>query len=225
MPSAAPNRPSVGAPGSSWGGKRDYSGVLEYWHMVRRHQTAVIAAAIIGMVWGFFNTLSEPRIYQARTSIEIQSMNDDFLNMKELTPTTIDSASSSDADMQTQVRIMQSETLIRRVVEKMQSRRPADPLPLPDRLSAWRKALGIAPPTPDQLWQMALGSAAGGVRVHVSAGTRIVDLSCDSTSGQIAADFINTLANEYDRAKPRDTVEEYRRHRRMAHQPATRFAG
>jgi capsular exopolysaccharide synthesis family protein len=198
MPSAGPNnRASVGSAGSSWGGKRDYSGLLEYWHMVRRHQMAVVAAAVLGAIWGFGNTLSEPRIYQAHASIEIQSMNDNFLNMKELTPTNEGAGMGSDADIQTQVRIIQSAALIRRVVAKMQARPPVDPLPLPDRLSAWRKALGIAPPTREQLWQEALGTAAGGIRVHATGTTRIVDLSDDSTSGAIAADFLNTLASEY----------------------------
>jgi capsular exopolysaccharide synthesis family protein len=198
MPSApgAP-RVSVGSAGSSWGGKRDYSGVLEYFHMVRRHQTAVIVAVILGGIWGFYGTLSEPRIYQAHATIEIQAMNDNFLNLKELTPTNDSGSMGSDADIQTQVRILESASLSRRVMEKMQTKpRPAS-LPLPDRLSAWRKALGIKSPTNEELWQQALGSAAGGVRVHASGVTRIVDLSDDSTSGEVAADFLNTLAEQY----------------------------
>ena len=184
-------------PGTSWGGKRDYSGVLEYWHMVRRHQTAVIAAAAIGAIVGFCQTLSEPRIFQARATVEIQSLNDNFLNMKELNPVDREGSMSTDSDIQTQVRILQSNKLIRRVVAKMSQTPPTEPLPLTDRLSAWRRALGIAPPTNKQLWEQALGSAAGGVRVRATGLTRIVDLTCDSTSPQVAADFVNTLASEY----------------------------
>ncbi|HYA18788.1 MAG TPA: hypothetical protein VEF06_15045, partial [Bryobacteraceae bacterium] len=196
-PGAGGPRASVGSPGSSWGGKRDYSGVLEYWHMVRRHQTAVIIAVILGGIWGFCNTLSEPRIYQAHATIEIQAMNDNFLNMKELTPTSDSASMGSDTDIQTQVRIIQSGSLIRRAVDKMQAKPHPASLPLPDRLSAWRQALGIKPPSNEELWKEALGSAAGGVRVHSSPLTRIVDLTCDSTSGEVAADFLNTLAEEY----------------------------
>lgn len=181
-------------PGTSWGGKRDYSGVLEYWHMVRRHQKMVIAAGVAGAIFGFFQTLSEPRIFQAHATVEIQSLNDNFLNMKELSPVDR-GGTNSDADIQTQVRILQSNRLLRRVSAKM--RPPAAPLPLPDRMSAWRKALGILPPTNEQLWDLALGSAAGGVRVRATGVTRIVDLTCDSTSPQVAADFVNLLANEY----------------------------
>jgi capsular exopolysaccharide synthesis family protein len=72
-----------------------------------------------------------------------------------------------------------------------------EPLPPTDRLSAWRRALGISPPSNDDLWKEALGSAAGGVQVRASGVTRIVDLSCDSTSPKMAADFLNALTEEY----------------------------
>jgi succinoglycan biosynthesis transport protein ExoP len=196
-PGVGGQRASVGAPGSSWGGKRDYSGVLEYWHMVRRHQTAVAVAVVLGGIWGFCNTLSEPRIYQAHATIEIQAMNDNFLDLKALTPTSDSTSMMSDSDIQTQVRIIQSGSVIRRVMDKMRARPHPANLPLTDRLSAWRQALGIKTPSNDDLWQEALGSAAGGLRVHSSPLNRIVDLTCDSTSGAVAADFLNTLAEEY----------------------------
>ena len=142
--------------GASSGGKRDYSGVLEYWHMVRRHQTAVIAAASIGAIVGFCQTLSEPRIYQAHATVEIQSMNDNFLNMKELNPVDRSGSMSSDSDIQTQVRILQSNKLIRRVVARMSQTPPTAPLPLTDRLSAWRRALGQVRHWPGGLRRLAL---------------------------------------------------------------------
>jgi capsular exopolysaccharide synthesis family protein len=182
--------------GASLGQKRDASGLLEYWLMIRRHQVAVILAAVLGGVAGFFTTLSAPRLYQATATIEIQGLNDNFLNMKELSPTD-QGGSYSDTDIQTQVSILQSATLIRRVTAKMVEPSAAESIPLPDRLSAWRKALGISPPSPHELWEQALGTASGSVRVRSSALTRIVELSTDSTSPRLAADFVNTLADEY----------------------------
>ena len=52
-------------------------------------------------------------------------------------------------------------------------------------------------PVAGALWQQALDTAAGSVRVRTSGMNRIVDVSCDSTSPQMAADFCNTLAHEY----------------------------
>jgi succinoglycan biosynthesis transport protein ExoP len=179
------------------GMKRDYSGALEYWQMVRRHKGAVILTTILAGVVGFYTTLSEPRIYQAHTTIEIQSLNEDFLDLKSLNPNMTSDGGDTDTEIQTQVKILQSTTLIRRVTARMVPPPPSQPIPLPNRLSAWRKALGIAPPTQAELWQQALGNAAGSIRARSSGTTRIVDVTCDSTSRKLAADFLNALASEY----------------------------
>lgn len=177
--------------------KREASGLLEYWLMIRRHKAAVILAAFVGGMAGFLTTLSAPRLYQAHTTIEIQPLNDNFLDMKDLTPTDQNGSLSSDSDIPTQVSILESETLIRRTTAKITEPQNAAPMPLPDRMTAWRKALGIASPTQHQLWEQALGTAAGSVRVGNSGMTRILDVSTDSTSPKLAADFVNTLAEEY----------------------------
>jgi capsular exopolysaccharide synthesis family protein len=176
--------------------KRDYGGILEYWQMVRRHQGIVVVAIALGLLAGYFRTLPQERIYQAHTSLEIQGMNEDFLNMRNVTPTASTSY-SPDYDIQTQVRILQSRGLVKAVYDKMAAKKRTGPIEAPDRLSAWRKALNLSPPTPESLWQEALGMAAGSVRVRASGLNRIVDVSCDSTNPQIAAEFLNVLAQEY----------------------------
>ncbi len=179
------------------GVKRDYAGVLEYWQMVRRHKAAVILATLLGGLIAFASTLPAPRIYQARTTLEIQGLNDDFLNFRNVNPTMEGSSYSPDYDIQTQVKILQSKTLIKRVREKLEQQKRTEGLEPPDRLSAWRKALRIASPTPDNLWKQALGVAAGSVKVRSSGTNRIVEVSTDSTNPRVAADFVNTLAAEF----------------------------
>src|SRR5688500_11817782 len=92
--------------------KRDYAGLLEYWQMVRRHKTAVALAIILGGVGGFLLTLSSPRIYQARTSLEIQGLNEEFLNMKSVNPVQSDAGGYYGSDIQTQVKILHSRALV-----------------------------------------------------------------------------------------------------------------
>ncbi len=193
----APARmPLVEMPGP--GLKRDYEGVLEYWQMIRRHKGAVILAAFLGGLIGYLLTLTQLRIYQARTTLEIQGLNEDFLNMRNVNPTAeAGSSYSPDYDIQTQVKILQSRSLINRVRELMDAQKRTDTLRPPDRLSAWRKALRINPPTPDALWKQALGIAAGNLKVRASGTNRIVEVSGDSTSPQLAADFLNTLTKEF----------------------------
>ena len=178
--------------------KREYAGVLEYWQMVRRHPVNVILVTLLAGLIAFLFTLPDPRIYQARLSLEIQGLNDDFLNMKSVNATVEATSSySPDYDIQTQVKIIQSRSLLKRVRDKLEARGPMGNFQPADRLSVWRKALKIAAPTQDALWRQALGMAAGSVRVKSSGTNRIVEVSCDSTNAQVAADFCNTLASEY----------------------------
>ena len=175
--------------------KRDYAGLLEYWQMVRRHKGGMVLAVFLGGLLGFLGTLRSPRIYQARTTLEIQGINEEFLNMKNVNPVS-EGSSYLDTDIQTQVKLLQSRGLLNSVSEKLEPRKPAGLQP-PDRLGVWRKALRINPPDSDALWHQALGVAAGSVKVRSSGTNRIVDVTCDSTNAQLTADFCNTLTQEY----------------------------
>jgi polysaccharide biosynthesis transport protein len=176
--------------------KSENGGIREYWQMLRRHQGMVVLAVFLGLVIGYLRTLPQERIYQAHTALEIQGMNEDFLNMRNVSPTANPSY-SPEYDIQTQVRILQSRGLIKAVYDKLAAKKWTGPIEPADRLSAWRKALRIAPPTPESLWTEALGMAAGSVKAKSSLMNRIVDLSCDSTNPQMAAEFVNALAQEY----------------------------
>jgi capsular exopolysaccharide synthesis family protein len=176
--------------------KNDYGGLLEYWQMVRRNKGAVILAVFIGGLLGFLVTLSSPRVYQATTTLEIRGLNEDFLNMGKVNPVA-ENSPYFDTDLQTQVKVLQSRTLGERVIKKLEGRpRPRDLQP-PDRLGMWRTALKINPPDAATLWRQALATASGGLRVRSSGTNRIVEVSCDSTYAPLAANFCNTLAQEY----------------------------
>ncbi len=178
--------------------KRNYPGFIEYWQMIRRHKGAIIVATFLGGAIGFLLTLADPRIYQARTTLEFQGLNEEFLNMKNFSPTVSDmSGAYLDTDIQTQAKILQSRLLVDHVQAKLEARKPPENLQPPDRLGVWRKALKISPPDSDALWRQALAIAASNVMVRSSGTNRIVEVSCDSTSAQLAADFCNTLTQEY----------------------------
>ena len=192
-PFQSPQTIEIAGPGL----KRDYAGLLEYWQMVRRHKIAVTLAIVAGGIGGFLLTLSSPRVYQARTSLEIQGLNEEFLNMKSVNPVQSDGGGYYRTDIETQVRILQSRALGERALKKVESKVRPERLQPADRLGLWRKTLGISPPSDDEIWKQAIGTAAGSIRVRGSAMNRIVEVTCDSTHPRIAADFCNTLTAEY----------------------------
>ncbi|MGA2326203.1 MAG: polysaccharide biosynthesis tyrosine autokinase [Bryobacteraceae bacterium] len=201
-PRFAPAGPPPARPGYFEPPDQDFDqaasgGLLEYWRMLRRRKGTLVLIAFLGALAGFLLTLPQTPVYQARLSLEIQSVNENFLNMRDVNPT--ESGSSSyypEYDIQTQVRIIQSRSLIERVIKKLDLENR--PLIINDsRLSAWRKALGLPAPKPVSLRDNAIAMAAGNLKVRAQANTRLIEVLCDSTSPNLAADFANTLANEF----------------------------
>ena len=171
-------------------------GLLEYWRILQRRRNTVILIALAGMIAGFIYTVPQTPIYQARTVIEIQSLNTDFLNMRDVEPNTDESDYDPTIEVQTQVHILQSNSLLDRVTQKLDAEaKNLDPPPT--RLQAWRKILhipGKATPTG------AANRSRPGVsnlRVRAEANTRLIEILCDSQDPQVAAKFANTLTSEF----------------------------
>jgi capsular exopolysaccharide synthesis family protein len=169
-------------------------GILEIWRALRQRKGTWLVFAFIGAVIGFLYTLPQVPIYQASTSLEIVALNDNFMNLGRLTPSDTGAAAAS--DVQTQITIMQSGSIIRRVVEKLQAQEGAINVP-PTRYSSWRRALHLSEPSGPQASNMLIAQAAGSVRVHANDKNRVVQVTVDSPSPKLAADFLNVLADEF----------------------------
>jgi len=182
--------PPGGAPPSE---EEASDALVTYWRVLRRHKGVLLLAATLGAIAGVLVKLPETPVYQATVAIEIQGLNDDFLNMRSLNP-TISTSYDPYFDIQTQVREMQSRALMERVVKKMGAMEQAALMVDTGRISAWRKALHLSDPKPPSI-EEALGSA--NVSIKPSISSRIVEISCDSVNPKVAAQFANTMAEEY----------------------------
>jgi capsular exopolysaccharide synthesis family protein len=172
--------------------------LLEYWGMAHRHWTTLGVSAFLGLLAALLLTLPQTPVYRARTSLEIQNLNENFLNMRNVNPTVNDEgSSSSQADLQTQVKILQSDSVLAAVVAKLNVDKKIGSEEDRGRLSAWRKALGLAQPKSVSPREAALSVVNKNLKVQTVAGTRLVEILYDSTDPQLAADFANTLTAEF----------------------------
>ncbi len=177
------------------GPEPESGGMLEYWRILRRRRGTLILIASIGAVMGFLVTLPQTPIYQARTSLEIVGLNQNFLNMKETNPLDEGGAASNTVDIQTQVKILQSKSLLDQVLGKLKV--PAEKDQEPNRTPAWRKALNLPDAEPMDARQQAVKYARKHYKVHGSGQTRIVEVTVDCPTPQIASEFANVLTNEF----------------------------
>jgi polysaccharide biosynthesis transport protein len=170
-------------------------GLIEYWRILNRRKGTVILIAFVGLALGVLVTLPQTPVYQAKAVLEVQNVNDNFMNMKESSP----EAQSYNAltDIQTQIKILQSETLKERTVAKLKLTGPEDLKPQQSRPSAWRKALNLPEPEPVDAQEALLKGMAANMKIRAAGQTRIIEVTVDSTDRELAASFANTLTNEF----------------------------
>jgi capsular exopolysaccharide synthesis family protein len=171
--------------------------LFEYWRLLFRRKGVLLIAGVLGASLGLLISVPQTPIYQARTTLEIQRLNENILNTREIDPSAPNVALSMPEEIQTQIKILQSDSLIERVVAKLSGSNGAVSLTPPSRLSKWRAALGFANAVPVSARDAAIAMAAQNFQVQGFQQAHIVQVLCDSTDPNIAAEFANTLANEF----------------------------
>lgn len=190
--------PGHGEAGSYLYGHRDeleHGGFVEDWRILCRHKGILAGITLMGALAGVLLSIWQSPVYRARTALEIQNINEDFLNIKQVTPVSEGNSSTALTEIATQVRLLQSESLIKRVLTKLKDRFPEDPKVRTSRFSLWRKA--SLPETKPSDESGAAQAAARSLNARVSGLTRVVEASYDSTDPRFAAAFLNTLVQEF----------------------------
>lgn len=167
--------------------------IVELWRFFRRNPVKIVVATALGILLGVILTLPQHRIYQAAATLEIQELNENFMNFKEAYPVSDGTPSLASTDIQTQLRILTSATLVSRVLDKL----PPEPEPPDNGVQLFLRRFTTAPQprTPDR--DALVERARENLQVKEARQARIVDLMYDSPDPRYAADFVNTLSQEY----------------------------
>lgn len=199
--------------------------LLKYLHVLKAHWYLVLLAAFIGMFTGGFFSLKQPAVYRARTSLEVQG-----LNQTSITAARPDFVRQE--DVQTHVKLLQSRILRARVVQKLRPRKEAMPLqeeegektgattdtieikeppPVP-QITPWQMVVALLKPSrPVPPEQRAFGMAVGTLKAVASKEGRIIEITSDSTDPSLAARAANALAAEYMEQKLEERWDSFQR--------------
>ena len=106
--------------------KGEDAGLLDYWRILTRRKRAWATFAMLGALLGFLFAFPRTPEYQASTLVEIVGLNQDFLNMKGTSPITTGGASASDnvSEIQTQIKLLESDSLAHRVIAQLKQHPP-----------------------------------------------------------------------------------------------------
>jgi succinoglycan biosynthesis transport protein ExoP len=165
---------------------------LEYWRAIRGNLLWIFVLTLCGLALGWLFAANQRPLYEARTVLDIRSLNENFLNNQGSSTGTTESV-LPEAYIQTEIKILQSDSIRKRAVDKLSAGiQPGNQ----KRATFWLSALGwLARPSPS-LTDLIV-DAGRRVKVRAVGNTRIVEVFCDAQDGQLAASMCNTVAHTY----------------------------
>jgi polysaccharide biosynthesis transport protein len=159
--------------------------------LLRRYWLLLTALVTVGLAAGFVSVVLSAPMYRSGLLLEIQNANGN------LPKTGGNNYEDNDVNIQTQIGILKSSSFLKKGAERMQS----DNLALaPNRTDVFsRIRQRIRPATQDLVDAQAkeLGIAIETFNAQAVVHTRLIDLSCESSSPEVAAQFLNSMAAEF----------------------------
>ncbi len=143
---------------------------LQLWQTARNNFRTLALFVAAGIAIGLAIAAFQTPLYQATASIEVQGITDNFLKAQDGNPNA--GADAELMDLQTQVRIIQSGSVVAGVADALARNQP-----------------------PAQ--QRAIREAAASLAVYVAGQTRIIQITSSSSDPRAAARFVNTLAASF----------------------------
>lgn len=159
---------------------------------LRRYRGTILLCALGGGLLAVLAAIPQKPVYEARAELEIQDYNDNFLNMRDMDPSSRDHA--TDTYLQTQMRLLQGDALLEKVADRLHLQPPA--AEGPGVFTRLLRTVHLLPqPRPGK--QAFLRDIARRLTIRPVGTTRIVEVIYASEDPQLAANFANTLADEF----------------------------
>ena len=165
-----------------------------------RHKTLFLFIVLCGGALGYLSTIPRPPVYRARALLDIQPLNENFFNMKgnDTTSTTAPAAINAESFLQTQIKLLQSNSVVGRVIEKLKSETWHTPSVIDRFRPAWANAYFLKFLRPQYTTdEQEVLRTADRLKVRAVGATRLVEVLCDGATPQLAMTFCNTLSNEF----------------------------
>jgi capsular exopolysaccharide synthesis family protein len=178
---------------------RDSIGLDEIFARLWQRRKSVLSAALAGLVTGALITAICTPVYRARTAIRLEGLNDRYQNLADIFPfSTIAANGPGEAYLQNELKVLESQTLARRVANRLEIESaqspgpPVSPSPLSKLLA--RLDRGRLSPSADDLRIKAVERA---LTVRSSLKSQVVEIFFDSPDPARAAAGANSVVSEY----------------------------
>lgn len=169
-----------------------YDNLLDYWNVLFRHRKTLLSFLLAGVLGAVVISLIQTPIYRVRTSLEIQGPS--FLESKGTNDSSAGDA-MTESYMETQVKLLQSESLLEDVVDKLKLHQPP--------LTGWGafkvRLRRIFKPKTSSLSEReeSIRQIQRNLTVRTFGNSRLLEVMYESPDPKGAADVANTLVSEF----------------------------
>jgi polysaccharide biosynthesis transport protein len=167
---------------------------VDYRRLLRRYWPMVLVTGGLGVLLSLLLLVWQQPIYQTGGLLEVDALSASYRN-NSVQP--LDEKFAPDgSNLLTEAELLSSGPVTRHVVEKMSRQLSTWPPPPGDALAPLRKRLHRSS-NQHQAAMDALVYAASTFKARPVNGTRLLEISCESTNPAIAAAFLNGVAQEF----------------------------
>jgi succinoglycan biosynthesis transport protein ExoP len=159
--------------------------------LFRKYWILLLLLVILGAAAGFISVVFSSPLYRSRMLLEVQNSSGALRSGEG------SSGEAGEIDIQTQVNILHSGSFLKRGADRMQS----DNVPLvpsgKDIFSRLRQKIHPTTQDPVEVVRTGLAVAVGSFDARPVNRTRLIELNTQSTSPDVAAQFLNSMAQEF----------------------------
>jgi polysaccharide biosynthesis transport protein len=160
--------------------------------LLRKYWLLVMGLVILGAAVGVASVVLSSPMYQARIMVELQNPNGGLMRND-----GGGNAETSELDIQTQVNILRSLSFRRRGANRMQDENVPLAPTRHDLFSRLRQRIHPTAEDPIAAFRTGLGVAVESFNAQPVIRTRLIELTCESTSPDVAAQFLTAMAQEF----------------------------
>lgn len=206
-----PAKPAMGgealrmSPLMMGGEPEESDGKIDPLRLLRKYWLLLLALMIVGIVAGFVSVVLSTPFYRSRLLIEVR--NDTGNLPRDMGGNGGGSSEDNDVNIETQISLLRSPSFLKRAADRMQS---DTVLPAPtgrDIFSRLRQRIHPATQDPLQVSQTGLVVAMSTFDARPVTHTRLIELSCESTSPDVAAQYLNSMAAEFQDDSSRSRMQ------------------
>jgi capsular exopolysaccharide synthesis family protein len=163
--------------------------------LIRRHRSAVASIVAGTLLLSGLYTLVEHKVYQSEAILEVMGINQDFMNSKEVDPTS--SQLTGDAYIETQTKLLKSPPVLQRTARRMGPQVPgaiAGGQGLLGKIRKWTGKPAASTPAEGEAVVLKMLDDA---KVKVDGSSDLIILTVTGPEAQLTADTANALTEEF----------------------------